>query len=66
MYKTITWDPCNYLLENTNSKYGVIILNTPLDFGKIPNLIESLWSKGKRNYVLMFDSICLLQQLQLE
>lgn len=53
MCKTVLWNPWNNLLEQSSDKYGVIILNVPLDFKKFPDVLERLWSRGKHFCLLL-------------
>lgn len=53
MCKTVVWNPWHGLLEpqNGGNKYAVIVLNVPLDFKRIPGVLERLWSTGEGGVV---------------
>lgn len=53
--KVEEWSPCDILInEEKNENYGIIILNTPINFSVNPNFILNLWNKGKLSWVWLY------------
>lgn len=47
------WSPWDNLVnQDIDVGYGIIILNTPINFSFNPNFIINLWNKGKNLMIL--------------